>query len=223
MRFFFNKNRKRKRHKKREVLQTDQSKRKSLQHMSEDNNMVLQCFKEVNENQTIQDLIQEYEEQLNRKVYCPCCKSVNVIAHGSYERNVVYHIENKKIETKIQIKRILCKECGHTHAILPDFLIPGKQHCLKFIENIMEEMTTEKSVKEIEQEYSISRQLMSYWKKELIGLKGKLSSLLLVIEFAEIVHEINRIKQEFMKKYYENYKEIYRMQKKNVFYGYLPT
>ena len=39
--------------------------------------------------------------------------------HGSYSRYVVYFKEHKLIHTQIDIKRVLCRSCGVTHAVLP--------------------------------------------------------------------------------------------------------
>lgn len=55
---------------------------------------------------------------------CPCCHHKGcLIRHGHYERMV------KAISgtVKLSVLRVKCNSCGHTHAILPESLIPYSQ------------------------------------------------------------------------------------------------
>ena len=53
---------------------------------------------------------------------CSCgCQEFNI--HGVYERNIIDNNE----EYKIKIKRVKCKGCGKTHALLPVFILPYYQ------------------------------------------------------------------------------------------------
>lgn len=66
-------------------------------------------------------------------VECPCCKSSKVIKWGSYFRNICYIDQGKIICSSIEIKRIRCKDCEHTHALIPSFIVPYKISLLDVI------------------------------------------------------------------------------------------
>lgn len=60
---------------------------------------------------------------------CPFCQSNDFIFWGYYQRNYYFvNITNDNElyidKQKIDIQRIRCKSCGHTHGILPSFLVP---------------------------------------------------------------------------------------------------
>lgn len=40
-------------------------------------------------------------------------------------------------ETSIQVPRIRCRSCGHTHSVLPDILIPFGSYTLRFILTVL--------------------------------------------------------------------------------------
>lgn len=63
----------------------------------------------------------------NYIIKCPCCDSTDLISHGYYERNVIFEDDNQLISKRIIIKRVKCKNCRHTHALLPMDIIPYKQ------------------------------------------------------------------------------------------------
>ena len=64
---------------------------------------------------------------------CPNCGSRNLIKWGSYLRNL-YFLSSNIIKFKIiKIKRIRCKDCGKTHALIPSDIIPYKLHSLDII------------------------------------------------------------------------------------------
>jgi len=41
--------------------------------------------------------------------------------------------------SKVSIPRVVCSSCGHTHAILPDILIPYGSYSFTFILNVLKE------------------------------------------------------------------------------------
>lgn len=63
------------------------------------------------------------------ELLCPVCGN-NTGLHDSYDRHV--HID-EKIEW-IVIQRVICRGCGKTHAVLPDFIKPYKHYCAAGIE-----------------------------------------------------------------------------------------
>lgn len=104
----------------------------SSQPLSFDINMILLKSKIINP---------KFEETLNRynngitnyTITCPCCNSSNLITHGYYKRSVIFKLNNILSTKKITIKRVKCKECGHTHALIPMDIIPYKQVLLSII------------------------------------------------------------------------------------------
>lgn len=111
----------------------------------------------------IKQLIHKYENSYNYGyLECPCCHSDKVIFYGSYERNVIIYDQC----FKINIKRVMCKECGSTHAIIPSFLIPYYQYEKTFIYKsciLLEEK--KKSKKWVLGKLKISRQILLQWIK----------------------------------------------------------
>ncbi len=66
-------------------------------------------------------------------VPCPECGSASgYVGHGSYKRFLV----TKDGEEGRVIKRVRCKGCGATHAVIPDDVVPRKQYSAQTIESI---------------------------------------------------------------------------------------
>ncbi len=69
---------------------------------------------------------------------CPTCRSSgNCIHHGYYCRMIIDYIGGKVVVHHVMILRVFCKSCGHTHAILPDFLIPYVSYGLFFVLQVL--------------------------------------------------------------------------------------
>ena len=74
-------------------------------------------------------------EKLNlSEQVCPYCDSKGqMILHDSYSRYMIT-LKANHIETKIlQIPRVKCASCGHTHAVLPEVLIPYSSYSIRFV------------------------------------------------------------------------------------------
>lgn len=70
---------------------------------------------------------------------CPVCGSTsNHSIHSSYERNLITFDNGTRNDYIVTIPRIKCN-CGHTHAILPDILIPYGSYSLRFILLVLSE------------------------------------------------------------------------------------
>lgn len=106
--------------------------------------------------------IYEYENNLNYGyLSCSNCHSDKLIGYGNYERNVVI----AGFSFKINIKRVLCKKCGKTHAIIPSFLKPYFQYESSFIDFIIVLVFARmKKNKVIMDMFELSRQLLRKWK-----------------------------------------------------------
>lgn len=78
--------------------------------------------------------LKKYQYALNYGfLQCPYCNSSELIRWGNYSRNI-YYINGSNIEfDTILIQRVKCKNCNHTHALLPEYIIPYKQYLLDVI------------------------------------------------------------------------------------------
>lgn len=70
----------------------------------------------------------------------PYCNSTGrLIPHDSYSRYMVT-LKNNRIETVIlRIPRVKCTSCGHTHAFLPEMLIPYSSYGLRFVLTVLKD------------------------------------------------------------------------------------
>lgn len=75
------------------------------------------------------------------KETCPWCGSKgNPVSHGSYTRGLTDFVQGKIVDGKVCVPRLLCTSCGqHTHAILPDVIVPYSTYSLFFILRVLAE------------------------------------------------------------------------------------
>jgi len=89
---------------------------------------------------------------------CPCCRAggdCNV--HGYYKRYLVDYCNGMIISKRIRILRLICKTCGHTHAVLPDIIVPYAQYSVRFICWVVsEKLTTALTIDEVCRKFDIS-------------------------------------------------------------------
>ena len=65
---------------------------------------------------------------------CPTCGAKHLCSfHASYERDLIVIKNNFVVCHNVSISRVICSSCGHTHALLPDTLIPYGSYSLFFI------------------------------------------------------------------------------------------
>lgn len=90
---------------------------------------------------------EEYDEAIEKlclpSVECPDCHHHSLIFHGAYSRG----IKQPDGVLSLTIQRVLCKECGHTHALLPAFLIPYCQIVLSETVHIIQASSPEEKEK----------------------------------------------------------------------------
>lgn len=104
-----------------------------------------------------------------QKETCPSCGAKGQCRiYASYERYIVDRNDGKVVSEKIRITRVRCT-CGHTHAILPDLIIPYRQYSLPFILYILNlwfshSMTSD----DIEDTYGVSYKVLARW-RDLYG------------------------------------------------------
>lgn len=73
------------------------------------------------------------------KETCPLCKRTgDCHIHAYYYRFIIDFVSGVPVVDRIRITRVICS-CGHTHAILPDPIIPYNSYTLLFILRILVE------------------------------------------------------------------------------------
>ena len=104
------------------------------------------------------------------ELICPSCNHADMVIHGHYKRK----IKTSSGTITIIIKRVKCKTCGKTHAILLSFFVPYSlisfNHHLRIINNDdIEELMDE--VVDIDESDigNIKRRYKKYWKEKLIS------------------------------------------------------
>lgn len=135
-------------------------------------NIYLQTFKfrselyNLNKINIVKREIKRYEEECNYGyIECPCCGSDKLTLYGSYKRNIIIYNEC----SRIKIKRVKCKNCGRTHALIPYFLVPYFQHEKTFIYRVCEEkILKEIGMCKLASEIGISRQVLYQWKNRFL-------------------------------------------------------
>lgn len=69
---------------------------------------------------------------------CPFCNAKHrCSSHSYYERDMIVIENGSVICHSLTIPRVICSSCGHTHAILPDVLIPYGSYSLFFILRVL--------------------------------------------------------------------------------------
>jgi hypothetical protein len=111
-------------------------------------------------------LMESFMKKFNpEKERCPFCNAIGQCRlYASYERHIVAFIGGKVISSVIKIYRVRCT-CGHTHAILPDFIVPYRQYSLPFILLVLKSWFTHSmTLEEILETYGVSHKVLKQWK-----------------------------------------------------------
>ena len=95
---------------------------------------------------------------------CPCCGAKgNCHIHAYYGRGIVDFINGTPIKSNLVILRLIC-DCGTTHAILPDFIVPYSGYGLFFLLRVLaEHFTCRSSVERLCERFSITRNQFYQW------------------------------------------------------------
>ena len=96
---------------------------------------------------------------------CPFCGAIgNCRIFASYNRYIIDFVDNKVVSDILSVRRVLCT-CGHTPAILPDFIIPYRQYSLPFILMILRAWFTHAMTQEkILSVYGVSHKVLKKWR-----------------------------------------------------------
>ena len=98
----------------------------------------LKSFSSYSErNSYIQSLMPDITD-IHRNI-CPCCHAKNkLIKYGKYERNISILIDDNVENYSVSVQRVICNSCNHTHALLPNFIVPYKIMALFSIAKIVQ-------------------------------------------------------------------------------------
>lgn len=124
--------------------------------------MILINFNSVN---TIFEKISFYNDFINFNFTCPKCSSHNFSFFGSYSRNLVIRENDTLVDYNIDIKRVICKDCHSTHALIPNFIIPYKIYSKNIIVSCLKE-SLDSNLSKIQNIFNVYRQLILNWKKQ---------------------------------------------------------
>ena len=71
---------------------------------------------------------------------CPYCNSKErMIPHDMYSRYMITIKGNRIESVLLRIPRVKCTSCGHTHAVLPEMLIPYSSCSLRFVLTVLKD------------------------------------------------------------------------------------
>lgn len=97
---------------------------------------------------------------------CPFCSCAHPDwqMHASYERYLISFEHGHSVTYVITVTRFKCPSCGHTHAILPEHLIPYSSYSLLFILTVLRDYYTRPvTVEKLCLEYDISVSTLYAW------------------------------------------------------------
>ncbi len=99
-------------------------------------------------------------------VSCPTCGAGGSFrVHGYYSRNVVQFCGTGFADTVLRVMRLKCKSCGHTHALLPDVIVPYLQYGLAFLlKVILASYARKKRILKICEKFGISPTNLYRWR-----------------------------------------------------------
>jgi Domain of unknown function (DUF6431) len=92
---------------------------------------------------------------------CPVCKAKRQWnRHASYSRYLLFLEENMFLEEELAVLRLLCKSCGHTHAVLPQECIPFQLYSIYSVATVLHSFYQTDSCKKVCDSFQIPWQLL---------------------------------------------------------------
>ena len=110
------------------------------------------------------------------KEACPFCRASGTLTpFASYKRNVVDIVDGTTVYNCITVQRMICSSCGHTHAVLPDFLIPYCQYSLPFVLRVLwNYFTGSKTIAELCEQVQITSSMLYRWKALFLNVERQI-------------------------------------------------
>lgn len=96
---------------------------------------------------------------------CPYCGSKgNCVSFAYYDRHLVDFIHGQVCNTHIRVLRVQCSSCQHTHAILPDVIVPYASYSLFLILRVLGEYFMHRlTIEAVCFKFAISHSLLYKW------------------------------------------------------------
>lgn len=167
--------------------------------------MIILNDKKVN---SFQQILDNYENSLNNPyIVCPSCGSSKLIKWGTYTRYVCY-IDNNILNYKcINIKRVKCKGCGHTHSLLPSFIVPYKIYTLDVILSsiIYKDLT-----------FTISYDVIDKWNKQFNEFLPYLKTMFKNQDKYLIIEKFIKDIKYYYKLFFKSFRKILMMTKHGI-------
>ena len=97
---------------------------------------------------------------------CPVChRKGGFKSISAYTRYMITIKNGKRCDLRVEIPRVKCPSCGHTHALIPDNLIPFGSYTIRFVLHILlEYLNRSESVAALCEHYGISISTLYAWK-----------------------------------------------------------
>ena len=114
--------------------------------------------------------IQEFslDKLFSLQLPCPICgaKHPHWSYHSSYKRYLISFENESTIVHRITVPRLICSSCSHTHAILPEIIIPYSSYSLLLILSVLRDYyLSHMTVQLLCDKYQISTSTLYAWKK----------------------------------------------------------
>lgn len=134
---------------------------------------VFELFRKLNfKNISAKDLFNKFMAEFEPNEHkCPWCntKDPDWKKHAEYERWLISFEGGSTVTYRLVITRYKCSSCGHTHAILPESIIPYQSYSFLFIIAVMRDYYTRTiTVADICAKYDISVSTLYSWKELFI-------------------------------------------------------
>lgn len=115
---------------------------------------------------------------------CPWCGAKgDCSVHAYYGRGITDFIGGQPARHDITVTRVMCGSCGHTHAILPDIIIPYSGYGLFFILRVLAEHFLRLSaVEKLCERFQITRNQFYKWLRLWKAQKEEWLGMLLSME-----------------------------------------
>ena len=163
----------------------------------------------------VQECLISTDNFLTKK--CPKCGKAHLKSFSSsYSRNIILKINNILIKVKLVVPRLICENCGSTHAVLPDFCVPLKQYSKDAILEIVIK-AIESSVDDVADDLNIEvkqvRRFISLVKFFLPNLSLLVKEVNILINFVEIslkkLYQLLDKLPNITEIYFSNFKTIF--------------
>ena len=99
---------------------------------------------------------------------CPFCGAKHPVwsYHDSYQRYLISFEGGTTVTHEIDISRMACSSCNHTHAILPEIIIPYSSYSLLFVLQVLRDYyLSHLTVHALCNKYQISPSTLYAWKR----------------------------------------------------------